>query len=110
MRKINLNAMEASLTHAALNMGDPQRGLSMQEIRDMVPLLDMIEAQSSGQGMQRVFKSIELTLKESQWEQVKNKIAHSSGWISVESGRVIMKLEDKIKESPYIPEPVEERV
>jgi hypothetical protein len=109
MRKINLNAVEASIVHAVLNMSDPQRGLTMQEVRDAIPLLDMVEANCTQENGQRIFKPVDLVLKESQFEMLKNKFSKSCGWLSVEHGRAVVKLEDKIKDIPFTEEAKEDK-
>ena len=110
MRKINLNAIEASILHAAVNTGDPQRGVTLAEVRELSPLLDMLEVGSTGEGIDRIFRPVELALKESQYTTIKNKLGASVGWRSVEHGRLVMKLEDRLKELPIIDEPADKKV
>lgn len=107
MRTINLTATETKLIHGVMNVGDPQRGLSLSEIRTLIPLMDKIEAtvtrKQVEQGEMLEFKDMTLEATESEYEMINKKLESSSGWMNVEVGRIVLKLIDKLKDIPSAP-------
>jgi len=111
MKKITLTGEEAQLIFSALDNGDPQRGLSLTEIRSLLPVMDKLEAQAerlplvSGQGERFVFKDgTMLLLKESEFTTMINKLETSGGWASALVGRKVIRLIDRLKETPTEPD------
>ena len=110
MKKVTLTGEEANLVFTALDNGDPQRGLSLNEIRTLVPLMDKLEAQAEkqplpgGQGERLIFRDVILVLKESEFTTLKSKLEGSGGWLTATTGRKIIKLIDRLKETPTEPD------
>jgi len=113
MRTIKLNGDEVKSLYDALNQGDPQRGMTITEIRDIMPIMDKLEVNAkktnmpTPNGVRQVlqFQETDLGLKESEYTLAVDKLEGSSGWVSVEIGRGVVKLIDKLKEVPSTPDP-----
>jgi hypothetical protein len=112
MRKITLTPTESKIMFDALDQGSPQQGLTVSEIRKALPVLDKIEESAekrvvntqNGPNEVLDFKETILELKESEYSYCLQKVENSSGWVSATFGRHIIKLIDKLKESPIIEE------
>ena len=116
MRKVTLTKDEASILHTAVNSGTPGQGLTLQEIRDAIPLLDKIEADGkeltdgngnvirdgNGVAVMTFDHDFELEFKESEYILSKTRLDNSGGWINVSNGRAVVKLADKFKELPSL--------
>lgn len=112
MRKVTLTGREIRALYDSLNMGDPQRGLNMSDIRTRLPLFEKIESRSNKkviqtqQGPQEIleFKDSDLILKESEYSLCINVLENSGGWLTMEAGIIPLKLAIKLKEVPLIEE------
>ena len=115
MRKIKMTGEEASLVFNALEAGDPQRGLGLADIRNLMPILDKLEkgakkVQVPGGERLEFLPTVELSLKESEFTLVMSKLESSTGWTTVTVGRKVVALVDCIKETPLTPDPEEKKV
>jgi hypothetical protein len=105
MRKLTLTKDEAGILHTAINQGDPQRGLTLREIRDAIPILDRLELHAKQvRGIHVFEKDVELELKESEYIFVRDKLDNSGSWISVSAGRTVVALADRFAELPALPD------
>lgn len=110
MREVNLNASETNIVFTVLNQGDPQRGLTVQEIRTVMPLLDEIEKsiinrKPGPDGAEFVnFGPAKLKLKESDYNFILQKLENSGGWSNAAQGRVVVALIDRFKEISPLPD------
>jgi len=108
MRRMNLTAVECKLIHTVLNSGDPQKGLSLSEVRTSIPILDKLEApaikKQTPEGESIEFVDASFKFKESEYNTIISKLENSSGWASVAFGRMVVKLIDTLKEVPLLPE------
>lgn len=108
MRQFHVTAEEATLIFTALNNGDPQRGLSIVEIRAVLPILDALENTAKkqmlpdGSGESLIFVDTELTLKDSEHQLLIQKLEASGGWKSADVGRKVIRLNNRIKELPSV--------
>ena len=107
MKRIKLTGEEANLVFNALDNGDPQRGLGLQDIRTLIPIMDKLEAQAKRTvvpgGERLEFPAeLELSLKESEFTTVVSKLEASTGWTNVTTGRKVVRLVDRIKETPSV--------
>lgn len=111
MRNMKLTEEQVKVLHDALNQGDSMRGLTIKEIREAMPILDMLEKPAKKERtrmpngvMNEVlfFVSMELSLKQSEYDFCLNKLEASSGWMSVDFGRKVVGLIDYLKEIPAI--------
>ena len=102
MRRMNLTANEIKLIHTVLNSGDQQRGLSLPEIRTLLPLVDKLEVNAKRRqlpdGEMLEFVDASFVFKESEYNTILTKMEASSGWVSVDFGRKVIALVDKLKE------------
>jgi hypothetical protein len=109
MRKIMLTSEQAQICFSALDNPEPQKGLSVQEIRATLPLMDKLEANAERipvQGGERIiFKDQELKMKEAEYQLLLTKLETSSGWASMSVGRRVLMLVDALKELPVEQEP-----
>jgi len=109
MRKVKLTGEEANLVFSALENGDPQRGLSLADVRTVMPVLEKLEAQATRQaipgGEKLIFNpQLELVLKESEFQTLKSKLEGSSGWANATVGRKVVKLLERLAETPNEPD------
>ena len=109
MRKVKLTGEEANLVFASLENGDPQRGLSLADVRTVMPILEKLEAQADRQaipgGEKLVFHdNTELVLKESEFTTLKAKLEGSTGWANASVGRRVVKIIDRLTETPADPD------
>lgn len=104
MRTISLTADEANLVYLTLDQAPPQRGLSVSDIRKVLPLMDKLEAPAKHipvPGGERLeFVDMELQLKESEYQLVLSKFEESAGWSNANIGRRVIRLIDRLKEIP----------
>lgn len=106
MRNVLLTAEEATLVFTALNQGNPQTGLSIPEIRAVLPILDALEARAqkhimpNNTGETLLFVDTPLQLKEAEYSLLLQKLENSSGWKSADVGRRVIKLTERLKEIP----------
>ena len=115
MRTTKLTGDEVKVLYDTLNQGDPQRGLSISEVRELMPIIDRLEAPATKrqittpQGRQEIieFKATTLVLKESEFTICLNKLDSTAGILSVEYGRKVVNLHDKLKEIPTVADPEE---
>ena len=114
MRKVTMTGDEASLVFNALEAGDPQRGLGLADIRNLMPILDKLEKGAKKipvPGGERIefAPTVEVALKESEFNLVISKLDSSTGWISVTVGRKVVALVDRIKETVSTPDSEEKK-
>ena len=115
MRTMKLNGDEVKAMYDALNQGDPQRGLTVSEIREVMPIMDKLEETAkkskipTPQGPREVltFQETVLKLKESEYDILNRRLENSGGWVTVEIGRRVVNLIDKLKEVASVPDPVD---
>ena len=111
MRKINLSAEEANIIFTVLNRpSNPQMGLTMQEIRKAMPILDKIEDKAEKEivkhpdgsvaGERLAFHPVELEVEEDDFEMLKSRIDTSAGWESVQQGRQADALFIRLRDIP----------
>jgi hypothetical protein len=119
MKMVKLTEEQVKVLHDALNMGDPQRGLTISDIRAAMPLIDKLEKPAKkekafnrqvGAVVETLyFVPLTLELKQSEYEFCLSKLEASSGWMSVEVGRKVVQLIDYIKEIPSVEDTAEEK-
>lgn len=115
MKRIKLSGDEVKILHDCLNQGDPQRGMGLSEIRELMPLVDKLEAPAEkknittpqGQREMLNFKDMELVLKESEFTTCTQKMDGATGLMTVDYGRKIVELLDRMKEIASEPDPEE---
>jgi len=111
MRTINLSAEEANIVFTVLNRpADPRVGLTMQEIRKGMPILDKIEETAEKEivkdpngnilGERLAFHPVSLGLSEEDFEMLKGRIDNSSGWESMQQGRQADTFFKRLKDIP----------
>ena len=109
-RKITMTGDELKVLHDSVNQGEPQKGLNIKEIRELIPIVDKLEINAEkkqifnqGQPIQMLtFKETTIELKESEYNICVSKLENSSGWVNVDYGRRVVALLDRIKEIPPI--------
>lgn len=114
MRNVKMTGEEAQLVFSALDAGDPQKGVSLHEIRVVLPLMDKLELQATKSpipgGERLVFNDqVEVSLKESEFNTLTAKLEGSAGWASASIGRKVVRLLDRLKETTKEPDPVESK-
>jgi len=111
MKKVKLTKDEVKNLYDTLNQGNPQRGLTMQDVRERSPIMDKLEENATksivdtpqGPGESITFSDTELILKESEHAICMSCLDSSAGLATVTYGRLLMKLYEKVKEAETIP-------
>jgi hypothetical protein len=103
------------LVFTSLDHGDPQRGVSLNEVRTVLPIMDKFEEQSTKTavpGGERVVfnEQLTLSLKESEFNTLTSKLEGSAGWASASVVRKVIRLLDRLKETTKEPDAPESRV
>ena len=98
MRRLKITFEESRLLFSAMDAGDPEKGLSMSDIRYRAPLMDKLEGLTNANADDR---TMELILEETEFYTIMGCLELSKGWANYTVGKQALRLLEKIIKLPF---------
>lgn len=110
MRNLKLNGVETNMVYSAVNgTGNPAAGLSTEESRNRRPLFRKIKPLVRFENGNMLCDPGAISLKESEYEMLKNLLDKFPGWLDMQIGELAVDLLEKLKELPNLPDEPKEK-